>query len=88
MQRIIETAVSLAIFYPLTDEYARFMTNATVIVFTDTPIESADSSRRGVFGDTIILYDINRNGGWVLKDRQRNRLQRTDSVNRGRGSQS
>ncbi len=50
--------------YDFIDGYARHLRNAlpnaTFIAFTGTPIESADRSTRGVFGDTISVYDIKR----------------------------
>ena len=50
--------------YDFIDGYARHMRdalpNASFIGFTGTPIELADASTRGVFGDHISVYDIQR----------------------------
>ena len=50
--------------YDFMDGFARNMRdalpNASFIGFTGTPIELADKNTRGVFGDYIIIYDIQR----------------------------
>ena len=50
--------------YDFIDGYARHMRdalpNASFIGFTGTPIELGDASTRGVFGDHISVYDIQR----------------------------
>ncbi len=50
--------------YDFIDGYARHLRdalpNATFIGFTGTPIEQADRSTRGIFGDYISVYDIQR----------------------------
>ena len=50
--------------YDFIDGYARHLRdavpNATFIGFTGTPIEQTDRSTRGIFGDYISVYDIQR----------------------------
>ena len=50
--------------YDFIDGYARHLRdalpNASFIGFTGTPIEQADRSTRGIFGDYISVYDIQR----------------------------
>jgi len=50
--------------YDFIDGFARHMRDAlpgaSFVAFTGTPIESADKSTRGVFGDYISIYDIQR----------------------------
>ncbi|MBU6399489.1 MAG: type I restriction endonuclease subunit R [Verrucomicrobia bacterium] len=50
--------------YDFIDGFARHMRdalpNASFIGFTGTPIEKADANTRGVFGDYISIYDIQR----------------------------